>query len=88
MGNRILWLDPSYGLAYEGETGEQRLLDFENKTISAYYLLAVQPVREEAIAVDLNGNQSQQDIVAADVLLIRKNIENQRETIITGHDDY
>jgi hypothetical protein len=71
LGGVTKWLDPSYGLEYEGATEDDRLLDFDNKAIAGYFVIAWATVRETVVG-DLNGDSKLED-VGAWILLARQN---------------
>jgi hypothetical protein len=76
LGGVTKWLDPSYGLEYEGATADDRLLDFDNKAIAGYFVIAWATVKEAKLGmmgVDLNGDGDTADEVDAWVLLAKPN---------------
>jgi hypothetical protein len=76
LGGVTKWLDPSYGLEYEGATDDDRLLDFDNKAIAGYFVIVWATVKEAKLGmmgVDLNGDGDTADEVGAWVLLAKPN---------------
>jgi hypothetical protein len=76
LGGVTKWLDPSYGLEYEGATDDDRLLDFDNKAIAGYFVIVWATVKEAKLGmmgVDLNGDGDTADEVDAWVLLAKPN---------------
>jgi hypothetical protein len=71
LGGVTKWLDPSYGLEYEGATEDDRLLDFDNKAIAGYFVIAWATVRETVVG-DLNGDSKLEDVLAW-ILLAKQN---------------